>query len=83
MSSQATVPPLAGLSDTALSRIYGHFFVHESSTGMRILFVVVVTLLVHVVVRTVRKVSEWLVVEGRARKGPLGAVTQVPSAPQI
>jgi len=78
MSSQATVPPLAGLSDTALSRIYGHFFVHESSTGMRILFVVVVTLLVHVVVRTVRKVSEWLVVEGRARKGPLGAVTQVP-----
>jgi moderate conductance mechanosensitive channel len=78
MSGQASTPPLGGLSDTVLSRIFSHFFEHGSSTGVRILVVVLVSVLVHFIIGGVRRVSEWLVVEGNERKGALGAVTQKP-----
>ena len=43
-----------------MGRIYRHFFLHESSTGIRILSIVLLAILALVAVRMIRRVSEWL-----------------------
>jgi moderate conductance mechanosensitive channel len=78
MSNQVPIPSLAQLHDTVMGRIYSHFFVHESSTAMRILLIVVVAALVHVTVRVIRYVSEWMINQSHSQKGAIGAVTQKP-----
>ncbi|MGA2017691.1 MAG: mechanosensitive ion channel domain-containing protein [Opitutaceae bacterium] len=73
-----TIPLAAQSADTVMGRIYNHFFVHESSAGIRILLIVVMAALAHVAVKLIRHVSEWLIMRGHGQKGPLGAVTQKP-----
>src|ERR1700677_1711279 len=61
-----------------MGRIYRHFFLHESSTGIRILSIVLLAILALVAVRMIRRVSEWLLVLLHGQKGPVGIVTQKP-----
>jgi moderate conductance mechanosensitive channel len=55
-----------------------HHFGHESSTGTRLVLIILVALLAHLTVRAVRHLSEWLIRKGRAKENPLGFVTQQP-----
>lgn len=77
MSNPAPMP-LSLAHDTVMSRIYSHFFVHESSTGVRILLIVLLAVVAHVTVRAIRQISEWILLRGHSQKGALGAVTQKP-----
>jgi small conductance mechanosensitive channel len=70
--------PLALVHDTVVGRIYSHFVHHESSTGTRILLILVLVIAVHVLVRIFRHISEWLILKTQAQKNPLGFVTQRP-----
>ena len=78
MSIQVPIPPLAQPHDTVTSRIYSHFFVHESSTGMRILIIVLMAILAHVSVKVIRYISEWMLIRSHGQKGRLGVVAQKP-----
>lgn len=61
------------LHDTAFT----HFW-HHSSPEMHIAVIVAIAFLVHVVVKIIRKVSDWFIVKSHAKKNPLGFVTQQP-----
>ena len=63
---------------TVMGRIYHHVSGHESSTGTRLLLIIVLAVLVHVTVKLIRHVSEWLINKSHAQKSPLGFVTQQP-----
>jgi small conductance mechanosensitive channel len=78
MSSLSPLPPLALPAFDGLGRIYGHFIVHESSAGMRILIIVGTALLAHGSARAIRRASEWLLLRSHGQKGRLGAATQKP-----
>ncbi len=64
--------------DTLVSRIYNHFSHHESSTGTRILLIIVLAIIVHVLVKIIRHLSEWVISKSQAQKSPLGFVVQQP-----
>ncbi len=78
MSTLSPIPPLTLPAFDGLSRIYGHFIVHESSAGMRILIIIGTALLAHVAARAIRRASEWLLIRSHGQKGRLGAATQKP-----
>ena len=78
MSYPVLIPLAAQSPATVMGRIYNHFFVNESSSGVRILLIVLMAVLAHATVRTIRHVSEWLIMRGHTQKGPLGVVTQRP-----
>jgi len=64
--------------NTIVGRIYSHFAHQEASTLTRILLIVAVAVIVHVLVKLTRHLSEWLINKGQAQKNPLGFVTQQP-----
>jgi small conductance mechanosensitive channel len=64
--------------ETVVSRFYSHFFVHESSMGVRILIIILMAILAHMAVKLIRHISEWLLTRGRGQNGPLGIVTHQP-----
>ena len=73
--------PLASLVEThatVMGRLFAHFSSHASSTGTRVLLIVALAVLVHLTVRAIRSLSEWLINRSRARKSPLDFVTQQP-----
>jgi len=78
MPGQPTILMLAQVDETVMGRIYGHFFAHGSSTGTRLLLIVGLAVVVHVLVRIVRLISEWLVYKNHEKKNPLGFMTQRP-----
>jgi len=78
VSNLAIIPLAAQANSTVMGRVYNHFFVQESSTGVRILLIVVLAALAHATVKAIRHVSEWLIMRGHAQQGPIGAVTQRP-----
>jgi moderate conductance mechanosensitive channel len=63
---------------TVMSRVWDHFSGHASSTGTRLLLIVVLAVLVHLTVKVIRSLSEWLINKSHAQKSPLGFVTQQP-----
>ncbi|MFY9924843.1 MAG: mechanosensitive ion channel domain-containing protein [Opitutaceae bacterium] len=65
-------------SETVASRLYSHFFLHESSLGMRILLIAIMAVLAHVAAKLLRRASEWILVKRRGQKGPLGVAVQRP-----
>jgi len=75
-----TNPPSASppVTDTVVAHIYRYFAHQESSTGTRILLILVVALLAHVLVKIVRHISEWFIYKSQAQKSPLGFVAQQP-----
>jgi len=80
--SATNLPPLSSSSETnnatVMERIFHHFSGHESSTGMRLLLLVVLVILLHLTVKAIRNISEWIISKSHAQKSPLGFVTQQP-----
>lgn len=75
------LPPtavLAHMNQTFMSRVYSHLTGHESSTGRRLILILALAVFVHVMVKVIRSVSEWLINKSRAQRNPLGFVTQQP-----
>ncbi len=75
------LPPaavLTNINDTVMSRVYGHLTGRESSLTRRLVLIVVLSVFVHVAVRIIRYVSEWIVNKGHAQRNPFGFVTQQP-----
>lgn len=74
-------PSLSSLMETnatVMARFYHLFTSHESSTGTRLLLILVLVVLLHLTVRLVRSVSEWMISKSHARKSPFDFVTQQP-----
>ena len=78
MNGPVPIPPLPQLHETVIARLYSEFFVYESSTGIRILLIVLMAILAHVAVKAIRRVSEWLLVRIHGQKGPIGIAMQKP-----
>jgi small conductance mechanosensitive channel len=78
VSNPLPLLPLAHPDETVISRFYSHFFVHESSTGMRILIIILMAILAHAAIKLIRQFSEWLLLRSHGQKGPLGVVTHKP-----
>ena len=70
--------PLELATNTVVGRIYHQFTNQESSTGTRILIIVPLAIFMHVLVKTTRHFSEWLIHKGQAQQNPLGFVTHQP-----
>jgi small conductance mechanosensitive channel len=77
MTNQSTVLLSALPDSTVMGRLYTYFG-HESSTGTRLVLIVVLAVLVHLTVKTIRSISEWLINKSRAQKSPLDFVTHQP-----
>jgi moderate conductance mechanosensitive channel len=74
-----TNPPPADLfSGTVMSRLYGHFSGHDSSTGTRLLLIIGLALAAHLTVKVIRRVSDWFIFKSHEKKNPLGFVTRQP-----
>jgi len=65
-------------TNTVVGRLYYYYAHQESSTLTRILLIAAVAILVHVVVKITRHLSEWFINKSQAQKNPLGFVTQQP-----
>lgn len=63
---------------TVMARIYHYFSGHDSSLGTRLLLIIVLAILVHLMVKAVRHLSEWLISKSHAQKTALDFVTQQP-----
>ncbi|MGD1089189.1 MAG: mechanosensitive ion channel domain-containing protein, partial [Verrucomicrobiota bacterium] len=75
------LPPSSSLNETnatVMERLYRHFSSHESSTGTRLVLIVVLVVLLHLTVKAIRNISEWLIHKDHAQKSPFGFVTQQP-----
>jgi small conductance mechanosensitive channel len=66
---------------TVMGRLYGYFSGNEASTGTpgtRLMLIVILAVLVHLAVKAIRSISEWLINKSHAQKSPLGFVAQQP-----
>jgi small conductance mechanosensitive channel len=61
-----------------MTRVVHLFTSHESSTGTRLVLIVVLVLLLHLTVRAIRNISDWIIGKSHAQKSPFGFVTQEP-----
>jgi len=86
MSLTTLANPSAGTADmvtnlpvpTEMTLLLRHFSSHDSSLGLRLLLIVVMSVLVHLLVRLIRSLSEWLIQRSHAQKTPLDFVTHQP-----
>jgi small conductance mechanosensitive channel len=78
MTNSLSASSLEPLPGTVMGRLYGHFTSQASSPGTRILIIIALALLVHVLVKVIRQVSEWSIHRSQTQKNPLGFVTQQP-----
>jgi len=69
---------LVQMDETVMGRVYRHFFKTDASTGTRLILIVVLAVSVHLLVRILRRVGEWIIYRNQARKGPLDFMTQQP-----
>jgi moderate conductance mechanosensitive channel len=79
--NQPNSPSLLSLSETnatVMGRFYHLFSSHQSSTGTRLLLIVVLVVLLQLTVKVIRTISEWIISKSHAQKNPLGFVTQQP-----
>ena len=79
--NQTNSPSLLSLTETnatVMGRFYHVFSSHQSSTGTRLLLIVVLVVLLHLTVKVIRIVSEWIISKSHAQTNPLGFVTQQP-----
>ena len=70
-------PPVGESHLTEIGQLLHHFH-YESSLVSRLLFITALTVLVHLMVKVVRHLSEWVVMKSHAKENPLGFVTQQP-----
>jgi small conductance mechanosensitive channel len=78
MTNSASFASLVQTNATVMGRLYTHFTSHASSTGTRLVLIVVLAVLVHLMVKAIRNLSEWLIHKSRAQKSALDFVTQQP-----
>ena len=78
MSNPWPVSSLVQLDESVVGRFYGHFSGHNSSTATRLLLIVALAVAVHLLVRFIRHISEWIIHRIHGHKGPLHLVTQQP-----
>lgn len=65
-------------SATVMERVYNHLSGHESSAVMRLALIISLAILVHLAVKAIRHLSEWLIHKSRAHRSALEFVTQQP-----
>ncbi len=65
-------------TNTVVGRFIYHITHHGSTTETRLLLIIVVAVLVHMAIKVVRHVSEWLIRKSHEQENPLGFVTQKP-----
>ncbi len=63
---------------TVMARVWGHFSSHGSSVGSRLVLIVVLAVLVHLTVRVIRNVTEWIINRSQSHRSPLDFVTHEP-----
>jgi small conductance mechanosensitive channel len=78
MSAPSQEFSLVQIDETVMARVYGHFMGHGTSAETRILLIVLLAVAVHVVVRVVRQISEWILIRTTRHDSPLGFVTEKP-----
>ncbi|MGC9941029.1 MAG: mechanosensitive ion channel domain-containing protein [Verrucomicrobiota bacterium] len=62
---------------TFIGGVY-HFFGHESSLGTRLMLIVVLAVLLHLTVKAVRNISEWIINKSNSNKNPFDFFTHQP-----
>ena len=67
-----------GPLDTLVGHIYGNFLSQDSSVWARILLIAAVAVMIHILVKCIRKGSEWMIIRGHAQNGKLGVAAQKP-----
>jgi moderate conductance mechanosensitive channel len=77
-TNSPSLPSLTETNATVMAHFYRLFTSHESSTGTRLLLILVLVVVLHVTVRIVRSISEWLINKSHAQKSPFDFVTQQP-----
>jgi len=75
-AAAATEPTNAAL--TVMGHLFSHFTRHGSSTGSRLLLIIILAVILHLTVKAIRHISEWLIHKSHAQKNPFGFVTQQP-----
>jgi moderate conductance mechanosensitive channel len=81
LMNETNSPSLSSLTEThatVMARFYHLFSSHQSSTGTRLLLLVVLVVLLQLTVKVIRMMSEWIISKSHAQKNPLGFVTQQP-----
>jgi small conductance mechanosensitive channel len=78
MTNLLSASSLLEMKGTVMSRICDEFSGHGSSTAKRLVLIVLLALFVHVMVKVIRQISEWITRKSGARKHPFGFVTQQP-----
>jgi len=68
----------AHTTNTVIGRLYAQVSGHDSSVGTRLLLILVLVLVVHLVVRAIRSLSEWIINKSHAQKNPFDFVTRQP-----
>ena len=58
--------------------MYGRFSGHDSSTVSRLVGIVILAIIVHVLIKIIRKISEWFTTKTHAQKNPFDFMTQKP-----
>jgi small conductance mechanosensitive channel len=74
-------PALSSVTETnatVMQRMFHSVSGHESSTGTRLALIVSLVLLMHLAVKAIRQITEWLVSKSHAKENPLGFVTEQP-----
>jgi small conductance mechanosensitive channel len=74
---ETPVPAIVEMKDSLMGRL-GHYFGYDSSTGIRILLIVVLAGVAHLAVMLIRRVSEWLILRSHTKENPFGFVTEKP-----
>jgi hypothetical protein len=70
--------PLAGPLDALIGHIYSRFFSQDSSVWARILLIAVLAVVIHILVKCIRRASEWMIIRGHGHNGTLGVAAQKP-----
>lgn len=63
---------------TVMEKVFQHYSGLDLSPGLRLVLIVVLAVLVHLLVKSIRNFSEWLIKKSHAEKNPLGFFTQQP-----
>jgi small conductance mechanosensitive channel len=61
-----------------MGRIYGHFYPHDTSAGMRVLLIVLLAVLANLAVKVIHRASDWILRRSHAPKGALAAMAGKP-----
>jgi len=61
-----------------MARLYEYFYGQDSSAGTRVALIVALAVLVHLTVKLIRFISEWIIRKSHSQKGRLDFVTHQP-----